>query len=88
MTKLLVPLTALSEDQRAQPQSWFAIVCPALEESNIQAKVDRIHTSPCSTVQFWMCNVSAKRISASPSDELICKPKNGDIQNSHYTQSR
>jgi hypothetical protein len=54
MTKPPVPLTALSEDQQAQPQSWFAIICPPLKDSHIQAQVARIHTIPFSTVQFWV----------------------------------
>jgi hypothetical protein len=39
-----VPLTALSEDQRAQAHSRFPIIRPALEDGVTQAQGARIHT--------------------------------------------
>ena len=38
-----VPLTALSEDQRAQAHSRFTIIRPALEDGVTQAQVARTH---------------------------------------------
>lgn len=46
MTKPPVPLTALSEDQRAQAQSRFTIIRPALENGVTQTQVARTHNNP------------------------------------------
>jgi putative transposase len=54
MTKPPVPLTALSEEQRAQAQSRFAIICPALDDGVAQAQVARIHNIPASAIQRWV----------------------------------
>jgi transposase-like protein len=54
MTKPPVPLTALSEEQRAQAQSRFAIIRPALEDGITQAQVARSHNIPASTIQRWV----------------------------------
>ena len=54
MTKPHVPLTALSEEQRAQAQSRFAIIRPALEDGITQAQVARTHNIPASTIQRWV----------------------------------
>jgi hypothetical protein len=44
MTELPVPLTALSEDQRAQAHSRFPIIRPALEDGVTQAKGEHVPT--------------------------------------------
>ena len=44
MTEPPVPLTALSEDQRAQAHSRFPIIQPALEDGVTQAQGARTHT--------------------------------------------
>ncbi len=49
-----VPLTALSDAQRAQGQTRFTIIRPALEDGVTQAQVARTHTIPASTVQRWV----------------------------------
>ena len=49
-----VPLTALSEAQRAQAQTRFAIIRPALEDGISQAQVARSHTIPASPVRGWV----------------------------------
>jgi putative transposase len=55
MTKPPVPpLTALSEEQRAQAQSRFTIIRPALEDGVTQAHVARTHDIPSSTIQRWV----------------------------------
>src|SRR5262245_8539461 len=54
MTEPPLPLTALSEDQRAQAQIRFAIIRPALEDGVSQAQVARTHTLAPSTVQRWV----------------------------------
>ncbi|GCE22056.1 Mu transposase C-terminal domain-containing protein [Dictyobacter kobayashii] len=55
MTKLPVPpLTALSEEQRAQAQGRFAIIRPALEDGVTQAFIARTHEIPPSTIQRWV----------------------------------
>jgi putative transposase len=54
MSKPPLPLTALSEAQRAQAQERFEIIRPALEEGVTQAQVARTHQIPASTVQLWM----------------------------------
>src|SRR5260370_12157938 len=54
MTKPPVPLTALSEEQRAQAQSRFSIIRPALEDGVTQAQVARTNNIPPSTVQRWV----------------------------------
>ena len=43
MSKSPLPLTALSEVQRAQAQERFEIIRPALEEGVAQAQVARTH---------------------------------------------
>jgi putative transposase len=54
MLKPPLPLTALSEAQRAQAQKRFEIIRPALEEGVTQAQVARAHQIPASTVQSWI----------------------------------
>lgn len=41
-----VPLTALSEDQRAQAHSRFTIIRPALEDGVTQAQIARTYNIP------------------------------------------
>ncbi len=55
MTKPPVPpLTALSEEQRAQAQNRFAIIRPALEDGITQAQVARTQNIPPSTIGRWV----------------------------------
>jgi putative transposase len=54
MTESSVPLTALSEDQRAQAQTRFTIIRPALEDGVSQAQVARTHNIPESTLRRWV----------------------------------
>ncbi len=54
MLKPPLPLTALSEAQRAQAQERFEIIRRALEEGVTQAQVARTHKIPASTVQSWI----------------------------------
>ena len=54
MREASVPLTALSEAQRAQALERFAIIRPALEEGVTQAQVARTHQIAPSTVQSWI----------------------------------
>jgi putative transposase len=54
MTASLIPLTALSDAQRAQALERFAIIRPALEEGVSQAQVARTHQMAPSTVQLWI----------------------------------
>jgi putative transposase len=49
-----VPLTALSEDQRAQAHSRFTIIRPALEDGVTQAQVARTHHISKSTIGRWV----------------------------------
>ncbi len=49
-----LPLTALSEAQRAQALKRFTIIRPALEEGITQAQVARTHQIAPSTVQLWI----------------------------------
>jgi putative transposase len=49
-----VPLTTLSEAQRAQAQTRFSIIRPALEDGISQAQVARTHNIPASTVRRWV----------------------------------
>ena len=49
-----VPLTALSEDQRAQAHTRFTIIRPALEDGITQAQVARTYNIPASTVRRWV----------------------------------
>jgi Homeodomain-like domain len=59
MVKQPVPLTALSEAQRAQALERFAILLPALEEGVSQAQIARTHHLPKSTVQRSLsCDLS------------------------------
>jgi hypothetical protein len=53
MTEPLVPLTALSGDQRAQAHTRFTIIRPALEDGVTQAQVARTHNIPASTVKRY-----------------------------------
>lgn len=54
MAQASLPLTALSEVQRAQALQWYTIVCPALEKELSQAQMARTHQLAPSTVQFWV----------------------------------
>jgi putative transposase len=47
-----VPLTVLSEDQRAHAR--FTIIHPALEDGITQAQVARTHKIPASTIRRWV----------------------------------
>lgn len=49
-----VPLTALSEAQRAQALERFAIIRSALEEGVTQAQIARTHHLAASTIQLWI----------------------------------
>ena len=49
-----VPLTAFSEDQRAQAHTRFTIIRPALEDGITQAQVARTHNISKSTIQRWV----------------------------------
>ncbi len=49
-----VPLTALSEDQRAQAHTRFTIIRPALEDGIPQAQVARTHNISKSTIGRWV----------------------------------
>ncbi len=51
-----LPLTSLSEAQRAQAQERFRIVCPALDKEITQAEVARTHQISVRTVQRWIKN--------------------------------
>jgi len=48
------PLTALSEEQRAQAQSRFTIIRPALEDGVTQAHIAHTSNISSSTVQRWV----------------------------------
>jgi len=54
MAKAPVPLTSLSEEQRAEAYACFEIVRPALEEGVSQAQIARTHHLSKSTVQRWI----------------------------------
>jgi putative transposase len=54
MKKPPVPLTTLSEEQRAQAQSRFTFIRPALEDGVTQTHVARTHNIPPSTMQRWV----------------------------------
>ncbi len=49
-----VPLTILTEAQRAQAQARFSIIRPALEDGVSQAQVARTHHIPESTLRRWV----------------------------------
>jgi len=50
----MAPLTTLTEAQRAQAQSRFRLIRPALKDGVTQAQVARTHHIPASTVQRWV----------------------------------
>lgn len=54
MTEPVVPLTALSEAQRAQALERFTIIRPALEEGISQAQVARTSKQAPSTIRLWI----------------------------------
>ncbi len=54
MVEPSIPLTALSEDQRAQAHTRFTIIRPALEDGVTQAQVARTHDISKSTIQRWV----------------------------------
>ena len=54
MTESLVPLTALSEAQRAQAFERFTIIRPALEDGVSQAQVARASKKAPSTIRLWI----------------------------------
>jgi putative transposase len=54
MAKAPVPLTSLSEEQRAEAYARFEIVRPALEDGISQAQIARTHQLAKSTVQRWI----------------------------------
>lgn len=54
MTQSSIPLTSLTEAQRAQAQKRFTIIRPALEDGITQAQVARPHNIPAPTVRRWM----------------------------------
>src|SRR6266700_2536434 len=63
MAASAIPLTALSEAQRAQALARFAIIRPALEEGISQAQVARTHQMAPSTVQLWIKRYREKGLS-------------------------
>jgi putative transposase len=54
MVQTPLPLTALSEEQRAQALQRYDIIRPALEKQTSQAQVARTHHLAPSTVQLWI----------------------------------
>ena len=54
MAKSPLPLTALSEAQRAQALERFALLRPALEEGVSQAQIAGTHDVSLRTIQRWM----------------------------------
>ncbi len=54
MAQYSIPLTSLTEAQRAQAQKRFTIIRPALEDGITQAQVARTHNIPAPTVRRWM----------------------------------
>jgi transposase len=54
MVEPSIPLTALSEDQRAQAHTRFTLIRPALEDGVSQAQVARIHNISKSTIGRWV----------------------------------
>src|SRR5258708_9067035 len=60
MAQSSIPLTQLSEAQRAQAQKRFTIIRPALEDGVTQAQVARTHNIPASTVRRWMMHYRDK----------------------------
>ena len=54
MAKAPVPLTSLSEEQRAQAYARFETLRPALEDGVSQAQIARLHQLSKSTVQRWV----------------------------------
>jgi putative transposase len=54
VTKSFVPLTALSEAQRAQALERFTIIRPALEDGVSQAQVARVSKKAPSTIRLWI----------------------------------
>jgi putative transposase len=63
MAASVIPLTALSEAQRAQALSRFALIRPALEEGVSQAQVARTHQLAASTIQSWIKRYREKGLS-------------------------
>jgi LacI family transcriptional regulator len=62
MTETSVPLTALSEAQRAQANIRFMIIRPALEEGVSQAQAARTYNVPASTIRRWVKRYREKGI--------------------------
>jgi hypothetical protein len=62
MREASLPLTALSESQRAQNLECFTIISPALEKEVSQVLVARTHHLPPSTVQLWIARNREKRL--------------------------
>lgn len=60
MVQSSIPLTALTEAQRAQALQRFTIIRPALEDGITQAQVARTHKIPASTVRRWMMHYRDK----------------------------
>jgi len=54
MVQTPLPLTALSEEQRAQALQRYDLIRPALEKQTSQAQVARTHQLAPSTVQLWI----------------------------------
>ena len=54
MAQSSIPLTSLTEAQRAQAVTRFTIIRPALEDGITQAQVARTHNIPAPTVRRWM----------------------------------
>jgi transposase-like protein len=65
MNEASLPLTALSEAQRAKALERYTIIRPALEKEVSQAQVARTHQLPPSTVQLWIKRYHEKGL-ASP----------------------
>ena len=63
MAASVSPLTALSEAQRTQALSRFAIIRLALEDGVTQAQVARTHQLSTSTVQSWIKRSREKGLS-------------------------
>ncbi len=73
MTEPPVPLTALSENQRAQAHTHISIIRLALEDGITQVQVACTHNTPVGTIQRWVKRYCEKGAEA----KVRCEKRSG-----------
>lgn len=84
MTEPFLPLTALSETQRAQALERFTIIRPALEDGVSRAQVARTSEKAESTIRLWIKRYREKGLAGLRRCHCAPRPQTASPTRLHY----